>query len=331
MVIAAKLAIAAVACSAILVPLFALQPALGSKEKNPNNISVKPVTRRIKLRSNQKYTGNIRILNDSSAETKVKVSAAPYWVQDESYAPVYDKYTKHTELARWISFESQEYSIKAKESVEVPYAIKAPKNLPDGGQYVAILVEFGAGADKQIDDTGVLVKGRVGTLLMADLGGNTKNDAKVVKNSVPLLSTNATISVGSLVKNSGNIDTSASYTLKIKNLFGAGACKDKHDKATEVCGKSRLSILPDTDRRATLASENISTGLYLVSQDIKTSEQTSTVTHLVLVAPLPVIIAGLCLILVILAGIVTAIVRRIRGKKTTSLKRSHLSKRKADS
>ncbi|MDR1032592.1 MAG: hypothetical protein LBL84_01110 [Candidatus Nomurabacteria bacterium] len=313
----AWLVTAVIVCIGAVLAVIALPTK--AAEQTPANLSVKPVSQRVNLRTDQELTGYVEVMNNGDITVKFKVSAVPYWVQDDNYNLIYDKFSKHTELARWISFEQTDYTLEAKQTAKVAYKITTPqKNLPSGGQYAAVLAEFSA--DSSADSTGVLVKGRVGTVLFANLGGNTKKAARVVKNQVPWLLPGPSITVESLVENTGNIDVDAKYTLKVNGIFGSGVCKDTDDKTTNNCGKRELAVLPDTKRRVELTAENVGMGVYWVNQSVTVLGQTSSTSHLVIVAPWAVIVAAICLLAAMVAGIVLTVARHIKRKKSRTPK-----------
>jgi hypothetical protein len=161
----------------------------------------------------------------------------------------------------------------------------------------------GAGASLQ-------TVGRVGSLIYADLGGETRREGELLSFEQPTFA-EAKLKPTSQIKNTGNIDFSFNHTAVVKTLFGK-----------EVFNNSiSRSVLPSTTREVTQEwTEAPSIGLYLVSNKISFLSQTPVdETKLVYVGPVWILIVILTILGLILILIVLIIVKKVRNNKKSKV------------
>jgi hypothetical protein len=300
----------AVLAIAGLLGLFAVPvaPVGAEDDANPaSSIQLSPVSQRLTLSASQVVDSKIKITNTGTDKLSFRVYATPYGVADITYEANFDNESDYTKIANWISFDQAEYrDLAAGEVVEIPFHISTPADIPGGGQYAVVFAETlptestsGAGASLQ-------TVGRVGSLVYADLGGETRREGELLSFEQPVFA-EAKLKPTSQIKNSGNIDFSFNHTAIVKTLFGK-----------EVFNSSiSRSVLPGTTREVTQEwTEAPSIGLYLVSNKISFLNQTPVdETKLVYVGPVWILIVILAILGLILILIVFIIVRKVRNSK----------------
>jgi hypothetical protein len=295
---------------AALLGLFALpvSTAQADDDANPvSSIQLSPVSQRIELSADQTIDFKIKITNTGNSQLSFRVYASPYGVTDITYEANFDIESDYSKIANWISFEQSEYrNVAAGEAVEIPFQIKAPSDIPSGGQYAVVFAETlpdesGAGAGASIQTVG-----RVGSLIYADLGGETRREGELVSFNQPTFA-ETSLKPTARIKNTGNIDFPFNHTAVVKTLFG----KEVYNNSVT------RSVLPGTTREITQEwTEAPSIGLYRVTNKISFLEKTHVdETKLVYVGPLWILITISVILGLILILIVLIIVRKVRNNK----------------
>jgi hypothetical protein len=298
---------------AALMGLFALPVSpVGADEDSPNpasSIQLSPVSQRLAMGANEAVDSKIRITNTGTNPLSFRVYATPYGVTDITYEANFDDQSDYTQIASWISFEQSEYrDVAVGEAVEVPFQIISPSDIPSGGQYAVVFAETLPDDFDSGDGAGASIQtvGRVGSLIYADLGGETRREGELLSFDQPTFA-EANLKPTAQIKNSGNIDFAFSHATVVKTLFGK-----------EVFNNSiSRSVLPATTREITQEwAEAPSIGLYLVSNKISFLNQTPVdETKLVYIGPLWILITILVILGLILILIVLIIVKKIREHK----------------
>lgn len=275
---------------------------------NPiSSIRLSPVSKRLTLNSNELVDSKIKITNTGSKELNFRVYSAPYGVVDISYDADFERQTDYTKLSNWINFEKTEYTkIASGDTVDVPYNITVPEDIPGGGQYAVIFAETLPENDDQAEGTSIQTVGRVGSLLYADLGGETRREGELISFNQPTF-VGSTLKPVAQIRNSGNIDFDFTHSTNIKTLFGK-----------EVFNNSiSRSVLPATTREVAQEwSEAPVVGIYMVNNKISFLNETHVdETKLVYIGPLWILITVLIILGLILILIVVIIIRKVRNNK----------------
>lgn len=279
--------------------------------KEKYHLQISPVKEKLKLKPGETYTSSITVMNIGAEAFDYKVEATPYHVTDENYSPDYEQQTEFTQISQWITFDQNTVKGKLKPcaTVDVDYTIKVPTDVPDGGQYATIAAET---SDGNSSDSMVQTINRVAMLLYADVPGNTKKEGKVLENNIDGIRFEPPISVSSLVENTGNVDATAKYSVKVTPFFGGESVFSNEDNPTE------LDILPQSKRYNTISWDGSpQLGLFWVEQSIEFAGQTNTNKKLVLITPLWFAIIVLAIIVAFIAWIISRIIARNKNKKNS--------------
>ena len=281
-----------------------------SSEASVRAIELSPSSIRMTLDRGEVRKGKFKITNRGTAEQSFTVFAMPYQVKDETYTPIFEgtESNPRTQIARWISFEQDAYTLAVDETIEIHFTINVPENAMGGGQYAAIFASADTGATSTINSVG-----RVGLLLYTTVLGDITEHGEVVSQEIksPIFGEN--ISTTASVKNTGNADFVARQTMVIKSFFGN----------KEVFNTARgFIVFPETARHLeTEWAETPRLGLFKVTSTIdaeyveKPNEQLATMTRTVLVMPLFLFIILILTIIALIALVVLKIVQNSLVKR----------------
>ena len=273
--------------------------------QNPIHIQVTPTKQKVSLTPGSSYVGSFKVQNVGTAAFDYNVYATPYSVVNDDYDPDYDNTTTYSQIAEWITFDSKTASgtLQPDTSIDVAYTVNVPKDAPAGGQYAALMAETASGNE---DTATIAVVQRVGTILYAAVPGETRIEGEIIKNNVQSFYFNPPIFASSLVRNTGNIEQSATYTVKIYPLFSNEAVFNNEDNPDV------LDIIPETSRFHSISWEGSpQIGIFSVEQTIEFAGEVSTNKKLVLICPLWL----LFIIFALLFFIIFWLVSRARDRK----------------
>ncbi len=293
--------------------------AYAEGEKNAIHLQVSPTKQKISLAPGSSYVGTFKVQNVGAAEFNYSVYATPYSVVNENYSPNYEGLTNYTQIAEWITFDTKTATGKLQPgtSVDVAYTVNVPKDAPAGGQYAALMAQTEDGNDANAT---VAVVHRVGMILYAAVPGDTRETGEIIKNTVNTFYFNPPLTVSSLVKNTGNVEQTATYNVKIYPLFSNEAVFSTEEKDDK---EKQLDIIPDTSRFNSITWEGAPRiGIFSVEQTIEFAGQVSTNKKLVLICPLWL----LFVIFAMLFFIIFWLVSRARDRKRQATRSSNSEK-----
>ena len=146
---------------------------------------------------------------------------------------------------------------------------------------------------------------RLGYLVYGNVNGDIIRTAKILENKIPSFIFDPPIIATSVVENTGNVYTKASYTLQVFPLFS-----DEEIYTTEENPDGNI-LFPETKRYSEISWEGApALGIFRVKQTIKIFDEVSEVEKLVFLCPLWFIAIILLLIFLIIFWIVS----RVRGR-----------------
>ncbi|MBO7720548.1 hypothetical protein J6S35_02875 [Candidatus Saccharibacteria bacterium] len=288
-------------------------------QRNAIHLQVSPTKQKISLAPGSSYVGTFKVQNVGAAEFNYSVYATPYSVINEDYSPSYEGLTNYTQIAEWITFDTKTATGKLQPgtSVDVAYTVNVPKDAPAGGQYAALMAQTEDGNDTNAT---VAVVHRVGMILYAAVPGDTRETGEIIKNTVNTFYFNPPLTVSSLVKNTGNIEQTATYNVKIYPLFSNEAIFSNEEKPDK---EKQLDIIPETSRFNSITWEGAPRiGIFSVEQTIEFAGQVSTNKKLVLICPLWL----LFVIFAMLFFIIFWLVSRARDRKRQATRSSNSEK-----
>ena len=289
--------------------IFMTESTAHAEEDRPAILlQISPTKQKISLTPGSSYVGTFKVHNAGTAPFSYSVSATPYSVTNDNYSPDYTGLTNYTQIADWVTFDkaTETGTLQPGQVVDVAYTVNVPKDAPAGGQYAALMAQT---SDGNAENATVAVIHRVGMILYAAVPGETKESGEIVKNTVNSFYFNPPLTVSSLVKNTGNVEQTAKYTVKIYPLFSNEAVFSNEEAPDK---EKSLDVIPDTSRFNSITWEGApQIGIFSVEQTIEFAGQVSTNKKLVLICPLWL----LFVIFALLFFIIFWLVSRARGRK----------------
>ena len=288
-------------------------------KQNAIHLQVSPTKQKLSLTPGSSYVGTFKVHNAGAAPFNYSVSATPYSVTNDNYSPDYTGLTNYTQISEWITFDkaTEKGLLQPGEIAEVVYTVNVPKDAPAGGQYAALMAQTEDGND---ENATVAVIHRVGMILYAAVPGETRETGEIIKNTVNTFYFNPPLTVTSLVKNTGNVEQTAKYTVKIYPLFSNEAVFSNEEKPDK---EKSLDVIPETSRFNSITWEGApQIGIFSVEQTIEFAGQVSTNKKLVLICPLWL----LFVIFALLFFIIFWLFSRVRSRKREAARSSSTEK-----
>lgn len=278
-------------------------------DQNPIHLQVSPVKQKISLEPGSDYQSSFKVQNVGTLPFNYSTEAVPYSVTNENYNPDYSTVATYSQIAQWIKFDEskQKGRLEPGETVEVPFTVSVPKDVPAGGQYAAIMAQT---EDGNADDANIRVVNRVGMILYANIPGNTRAEGSIIDNKVPGFLFDPPITVTALVENTGNVENTAEYIFKIWPLFSNETVYNNEENP------GTLDIMPETRRFSTISWDGApKLGIFTVEQTINYLGQTSTVKKLVVICPIWLLFIILALVFFMIFWLISRARSRKRAEK----------------
>ncbi len=266
-------------------------------------ITLSPSSAELKLNQGSVTSGSFQVLNQGIGKFNFKVYPAPYSIKGEDYTPDFEPIAGAINPADWIKFSVANSSVDTGGSVTVNYKITVPKNVQDGGYYLAAFAE----TDNPKASVGVTINERVGLLLFVQVGNNVVNAGSVVDWKSGFLQKPPLISVAK-VENTGSIYLKANYTYKVSDIFG--------NVKFSVDGQKY--IFPQTRRSITFPWKNSpSFGLFKVSANMNFlgSDHKLPTKYVLVMSSAARIYSIIALVVIVVASIIFGFVKKKSRKK----------------
>lgn len=258
------------------------------------------------LKPGQSYTGKFKAQNTGSKTFKYEIDFSPYSVSDDKYTLDSESENEYTELYKWITVKNPNGSIEPNGEVEIEYTIHVPRDVAGGGQYALINVQLIPDSTDKVEGSAFEIVQQIGFRVLATIDGNTRKTGEIIENKVPGFIFNPPIKVSSVVSNTGNVHTKATYILQVLPLFGGEEVYTNEENPVE------LTILPETKRYNELSWEGAPhLGIFRVKQTVKIFDQVKTTEKLVFLCP----IWFLFIVLLLIFCVIFWIVSRVRNRR----------------
>lgn len=269
-------------------------------------IQISPAITELDLSPGKTTVTKFRVQNTGAKRFDFQLLSLPYSVSGEDYEQSFSNESNYTSLANWIEFSQDSGSISPDNEAEITITIDVPKDIPEGGQYAAVMARM-IEPEQQSDISGITALKQVGMLVYSkNVEGNTRKEGEIVENKVPSFMFAPPIQATSIVSNTGNVHADATYILQVFPFFG-----DEEIYTNEEHPETR-TILPETRRLNTMSWDGApQLGLFRVKQTVKFLDKTSVTEKVVFICPL----WFLFIILAIIFLAIFWIVSRIRSRK----------------
>ena len=300
--------------SLVLIGIFC-NNVVYAEEVGTSSLTFGPTSQRISLKPGETYRSSVIISNpaDSTQNTKFSLFVYPYSVINDDYDPTFDQMGTYTQIVDWITLDKTEGVLKPNENMEIGFTIKVPENAPAGGQYAAIVAQDMTNLSDNVGgNVRVASISAVGSVVVADVAGQTLEYGEIFENSVPSFTFNAPFTASAGVKNNGNVHTDAKSVLQIWPLFSDEEIYTNEEDEEN----NRLLVLPDTSRYFFNSWDNVPmVGIFRARQTVTIFGETSVNEKIIVICPLWLLFIVIFLIVLLLIWFITAIVKKLRRSK----------------
>ncbi len=236
----------------------------------PKGLTLSPLRNELELAPGTSLDGSLTVTNSTDKPMKISLNAEKFSVINQQYDYAF---TDESDVARWVTFASDEVSLTAGESQKVSFSVGVPLSAEPGGRYISLF----AATDSQSQDEGIHSRQRIASLLYITVSGDVSRVGNLVSLASPwAISGNGSWSV--VLRNSGTTHFRSRYSTQLQNLL---------THTIDVSMPGDALVLPGTVRAvtATLPAPKLP-GLYKVIYTIGLGDTPAqTETRLVLYVP----------------------------------------------
>lgn len=299
-----KLVLTFAALSAAFVGLSAQNNHAMAANEADYHLGITPTQSNLgALEPGKSYTGEFKVRNQGNKTAEFEVVFAPYSVKNENYDPVYDESSSYTEISKWITTDQDGGIIEPNAEQSIKFTVNVPADAHGGSQSAIIAIRLKQ--ENNATDTAIQAVQQLGYLVYGNVDGEIIQTGKVLENKIPSFLFTSPITATSLVENTGNVYTAATYKLQVFPLFG------DEEVYTNEEEPDKNIIFPETKRFYTASWEGApQLGIFRVRQTVKIFDDESVVEKLVFICP----IWFLFIVLLIIFVAIFWIVSRIRGR-----------------
>ena len=298
--------------AAAIIALVALLSPTGVSALD-QNLQISPTHERLTLDPGTTYDGTMKVRNIGTDTFSYHMELTPFSVLDENYNSDFTVASNYTKIVDWITFDQETGTVAPDETDIVTYHIHVPDDAPGGAQHAAIVAVVDNDSNTEEGSVSIKTVSRAALILYANVNGETNDCGEVISNNVPSFFFAPPVSVNSVVKNCGNVDNEAKFSLKVWPLFSD---EELYDSSADEKADTSDLILPDTTRYHAMSWQDGSIfGIYNVEHSIEYGGKTNTVKKLVFVIPLWLIIIFILLVGLIIFKLVSNAQSRKQSKK----------------
>ena len=276
--------------------------------------AISPMSQKVILVPGEVYKGGITVSNpaDSTENFNYVVSVSPYSLAEDTTTDDnlggsdFDTRNQYNQIADWIKVDNPKGEVAPNEQKTVSFEITVPEAAPAGGQYAALIVQEDKDAAANENNIAVDEIMRMAHIIYAEVAGETKRDEEILENNIPGFFTSSPLRASSMVKNKGNVDTQAEYTLQVWPLFSDEEICTNEEKPTEI------RVMPETNNYHMEECNVPSIGIFRVKQTVKIFDEVSETEKTVLFCPVWI----LFIIIFVVIAIIIWIVMKIRSRNS---------------
>lgn len=280
-------------------------PAVAYAEDAPDyRIGIAPSQKDLgTLQPGESYSDKFIVKNTGKEAVSYSVSVVPYAVETENYNPNYSTENQYTEIVNWVTTSKTEGELTPSEQEEITYTVSIPLDAHGGSQSAAIMVTMNANSNN--GGNAVQTIRQVGYIVYGNVDGEITTTAKILENKIPSFIFTPPITATSLVENTGNVYTNATYTLQVFPLFS------DEEVYTNEEDPEKSIIFPETKRFYTTSWDDApQLGIFRVRQTVKIFDEVSVTEKLVFLCP----IWFLFIVVLIIFVAIFWLISRIRGR-----------------
>jgi hypothetical protein len=204
-------------------------------------LAVSPVLYDYEIAPGAGKQGTITLVNDTETADTFSLEVKNFVAQGEEGAQQYLDEQEPSDLASWITVNRPSVTLGPGQSADFPFAVNVPSGAEPGGHYASIFFSRKA---SNANGTGVGIGGKVGVLILVNVPGDVREDARIESFNVqgPLIRDRLPVYFDLRIHNLGSVHFRPRGSLVVKNLFG------RLVEQTSVNPKN-AAVLPNSIRR----------------------------------------------------------------------------------
>jgi len=224
----------------------------GAQVANVLPMSVAPARQEVFVDPGETTAVTVKFFNYSDAPVSGPLKVADFIVEDKEGSPTFleegaavtglTKISPRFSAASWISLPYDRISIAPKNKVNIQAKINVPTNAGPGGKYLAIYFEPGGQVSEAtggLKEAASPVSVRLAALVYLRVSGPIKEDAYVVKLSMPKFSEYGPVNIATEILNRGDYHIRPKGSILVTNLFG---------KQIDSAELKEQNVFPDASR-----------------------------------------------------------------------------------
>ena len=287
-------------------------------------LTVMPMNQKIIVNPGESQEISFRISNPSSSTENMyyRLSVEPFYLTNgESSAKVeelvFEAEEGMSEIINWVEFNVPvKGELKPNEVKEVILTIDVPKSAPAGGQYFAVIITDRSDEESQTGDDDSQAKNktmikdirRMAHLVYAEVTGSAIKQGEIVDVNIPSFLLSGNVAGTSIVKNTGNVHSSATYTMQVFPLFSGEEVYTNEEEP-----ESRTVLPNRTVYHETAWDKTPGIGIFNVVYTVKFGDATKQISKMVVKCPVWL----LFLILFVIAAIIFYFVTRVKARRNS--------------
>jgi hypothetical protein len=297
----------------------AVLPAAAAEEEHKNIVWAQSggrTTFEDPLVPGNSYTRTVQLFNDSDMQAISHFKVNPYGaLEDGSYGTAGIVTMERSELAKWVTYDNGQdtYDIilEPGQTIEVPFTVTVPSDwVASGGQSAAVVISSEDYYPDKADEEkrGLVIETEYVHMLFANIQGSEplRIDTKFIDLKAPclMLDNSEGMPVELLIKNDGNVWTTAKHHVKIIDKIRYDAVAYEREGSKEVLAGSQTSV-------ERVWPEVPALGIFEVQATVTIGGEEFTKTKTVFVFPLWLLIIVIAIILLL----ITALILKIRDHR----------------
>jgi len=209
---------------------------------------VYPLKLEMPVSPGESLTEEIKILNQGSELLNIRTYVMDYEIDENNeftfFPPGYESYS----AASWISLDKADFSISTGEEETLEVTMTIPEETEPGGHFAIIFFESVGSIEP--GKSGVVVQGRIGTVVLQSSPGEEKEEGYIKSFTIPkyffpksrslLWGEREPLPWEMVFHNSGNVHLNIENTIDFLNWRG---------KSVHKTEPQRITTLPNTDRK----------------------------------------------------------------------------------
>ena len=282
----------------VLLVAFATIFAFARNTFADGMFQVSPMNQKISLTPGERYYGTFKLTNPATNSRifYYKTEVKPFYV-DDSFTVIYENNGDYNQIVNWITVENPTGSVAPNDTEVIKFYIDVPEDAPAGGQYASIMVKSDSSKEND-SDLSIHQEFSISHIIYAEVAGETKRGGDFNELKVPSFMFSGNIKGISTIKNTGNVHSDATYTLRVFPLFS------KEEVYTNEENPTIANILPGVSRtNVSEWAETPKMGIFHVIYDVSFEGITKTIDKYVIICPIWLLIVILAIVFLIIIKI----------------------------